>query len=117
MDKSKAKEFVKEHKKVIAVGAGVVLGTITWMVVRKSFCSSKQISLPTIENKIKNIIVPDTFSVGKVIDLFEDGDEIVTIARELTVNDLGRFGKELVKHGLVADGAEAAITAEFLKNV
>lgn len=117
MNKSKAKEFVKKHKKELAVGAGIVLGTITCVIVRRSFNSSKNISLPKMENKIGDIVVPDGFSVGEVVSLFEDGDEIVAIARELTINDLGEFGKELVKHGLVVDGAEAAITAEFLKNV
>lgn len=117
MDKSKVKEFVKKHKKELGVGVGIVLGTITCVIVRKSFHSSKHIALPKVENKIRDIVVPDGFSVGEIVSLFEDGDEIVTIARELTVNDLGRLGKELVKHGLVADGAEAAITAEFLRNV
>lgn len=117
MDKSKVKKFVKDHKKDLAIGAGIVVGTIVCVIVGKSFRSSKNIFCPKMENKIRNIVVPDGFSVGKIMSLFEDGDEIVTIAYELTVNDLGEFGKELIKHGIVADGSEAAITAEFLKNV
>lgn len=113
MNRSKVKEFVKEHKKGFTVGTGIIIGAIACAIVGKSL----NLSYPKIENKIKNIDVPDGFSVGMVTDLFEDGEEIVTIVRELTVNDLGKLGKELIKYGIVADGAEAAITAEFLKEV
>ena len=125
MDKKKMKLFVEKHKKELVVGASVVIGTVVCVIVGKSLCTSTNVTIPTVEspkgfpvgNRIKDIEVPDGFSVGKVMDLFEDGDEIVAIAQDLTVNDLGKFGEELVKHGLVADGAESAITAEFLRNV
>lgn len=125
MDRRKMKLFVERHKKEIIAGVGVVLGTAVCAVVGKYVCIPKGVAIPTVEipdgffvgNKIKNLTVPDGFSVGKVMDLFEDKDEIVAIATDLTVNELGKFGEELVKHGLVANGAEGAITAEFFRNL
>jgi hypothetical protein len=48
-------------------------------------------------------------------ELWEEGDEIIAIAHKLTTSDLGEFGKQFVKSGLVADGAEVALTVEFMK--
>ena len=39
----------------------------------------------------------------------------IAIAHKLTTSDLGEFGKQFVKSGLVADGAEVALTVEFMK--
>lgn len=113
MDKSR----VKRHRSEFITGAGVVVGAVICVIVGRSLCVSNTKPYPVTGNKIKGIDVPDGFSIGKVTDLFEDGDEIVAITTDLTVNDLGKFGEELVKYGLVADGTEAAITAEFLRNV
>jgi len=125
MDKKKVRKFVREHKKELIVGAGFVLGTVACVIVGKSLRTSKDVTVPAVKapegfqilNNIKDIEVPEGFSVGKTIDLFEDGDEIVAIVQDLTVNDLGKFGKELIKYGFITDGAEGAITAEFLRNV
>lgn len=116
MDKNKVKMFVKRHKKELVVGAGIVVSVIVYAVVRTSIRPSKAVSSLPVGNRIRDIPVPDGFSVGSVEALFEDGDEIVAIVQDMTVNDMGRFGEELVKHGLVADGAAAAITAEFLRS-
>lgn len=117
MDKSNVKTFVRENKQKLIVGVGIVIGVVTCAIVRKQIHISKDISVPNLGSRVKDIKVPDGFSVGTVMDLFEDGSEIVAIAQNLTVNDLGKFGEELVKYGLVSNGAEAAITAEFLRNV
>ena len=117
MNKSKVKEFVKENKKGFTIGTKIIISAVACMIVGKSLYLSDNKSDLKKENEIRDIDIPDGFSIGNVTDLFEDGDEIVTIVRELTVNDLGKLGKELIKYGLVADGAEAAITAEFLKEV
>lgn len=116
MDRCKVKMFVERHKKKFIIGAGVVAGVITYAIVRTSIRPSKVTSFLPIGNKIKDIAIPDDFSVGSIEALFEDGDEIVAIVQDMTVNDMGRFGEELVKYGLVANGAAAAITAEFLRS-
>lgn len=114
----KVKEFVQEHKKELVIGIGVVFAVGVCVVCKKSIhLPNSTGSCPKVGNKIRDIKVPDGFSVGRITDLFEHGDEIVSIAQGITVNDLGKFGEELVRCGVVADGAEAAITAEFLKNV
>lgn len=116
MNGKKVKAFVQEHKVEIIAGAGIVFGVITCAIVGKSIRLSKNAFCPTVRNKIRNIVVPDGFSIGKVTDLFEDGEEVVAIAKELTVNDLGKLGEELIKHEIATNGAEAAVMVEFLKD-
>ena len=115
MNRRKAKEFAKKHKAKIVAGVWVLAGSVVCVIATKKFRTRTKVSI--FENKIRDIQIPDGFSVGNVISLFEDGDEIVAIARDLTANDLGAFGEELVKCGIVANGAEAAITAEFLRSL
>lgn len=113
MNRSKIKTFVKEHGVKIIAGISVVaVGAVVYKVMGENPNLSE-----SMQSKIRNIDVPESFAVGSIKELFEDGEEVVTIAEKLTVNDLGKFGKELIRHGLVKDGAEAAVMAEFLKEV
>lgn len=116
MNGCKIKTFVKEHKMEVIAGIGIVCGAIVCVVAGKSLHLQKDKPLKTV-NKIRDINIPKNFAVGEVTDLFEDGEEIVAIARNLTVNDLGRFGEELIKHGLAENGSEAAVMTEFLKEL
>lgn len=115
MDREKAMEFIKKHKVEFIVGAGVMLSGIFWAVTRKSLLS-KNMSFPMVSNGIRNISIPNDFSVGKVNDLWEQEDEIVAIVQEITTNNLGELGREFVKHDLMKDGAEISVIIEALKN-
>lgn len=117
MNRSKIKAFVKEHKVEVIAGMSIVCGMIAYVVVGKSLHLPKGETLGIVKNKARNIRIPTNFAVGKVTELFEDNEEIVAVARNLSVNDLGKFGAELIRHGLAKDGAEAVIMTEFLKDV
>lgn len=115
MNKEKAKQFVEEHKAKIVLGAGIFLGGVLVAITRKSNVLSREVSFGTAESGIKNIPIPENFAVGEVTDLFEMGDEIVSIVQNITPNSFGNLGKEFVKHGLVTDKTEACVVVEFLK--
>ena len=115
MNISKVKSFMKNNKEKIAIGSGIIIGGVLLVIVQRTNGISKIGSLATTKNLIKDIDVPDGFSVGKITDLWEEDGCINAIAHKLTTSDLGKLGEEFVKHGLVSDGAEAAIVVEFLK--
>lgn len=115
MNGEKAKKFVKKHKVKIITGAGIVLGGVLLAITKKTCALPGKIPCPIADSNIRNISIPAEFAIGKVTDLWEEGDFLNSIVEEIKVNDLGALGKEFVKNGLITDGAEASVIIGFLK--
>ena len=92
MDKNKVVEFVKTHKKEIAIAAGL---TVVGIAVAKTFPKGTGI-------RIEKIHTSELGKFESVMNLWKetqpDGETwINTIAENLTAADLGRLGEEMMK--------------------
>lgn len=99
----KAKTFVKEHKKEIAIGAGAaVIGTVIFMVTKKE---------PKINgidgDKLRKVLVPKLEKLEVPETLLEKGITEVSSTKpnewldiwtnNVSLSELGNVGKELCK--------------------
>lgn len=97
MDKNKVKEFVKTHKKEIALTAvAVVGGVIIFAITKKKPKIVTQLAEAVPANKWRWIDAPE-LELGTITDLSTNGEWIDAIVNDITVGDLGRFGEELCK--------------------
>ncbi len=111
MNKEKLKKFVNEHKTEMIVTGGIAIGVLLSAVgVKKMKLWNTTGELPNLKNDVK---IPENFSVGKVVDLWNEGRYLNTIVDKITVKDIGRLGEEFIKHGLVTDNATVDIIIGF----
>lgn len=102
MDKKNVKEFVKTHKKEIAIAAATVGGVLAFAIIRKAPKFSKDAV------KIDTTQVMDTYlpkpelEFGTLTELWKDEWGINAIVNDITIADLGKFGEQLTK----IDGVE-----------
>lgn len=108
--KNKVIEFVKTHKKTIALGAITAVTAIGGIVL---IAMGKKKSSETIVNfsgvfstpAARDIEVAD-WSVGTLIDCWRESGWINLIAKDFTVADTGKLGEELLKiDGVTAETA------------
>ena len=96
MDKNKIKEFVKTHKKEVAVAVVMAVGgAVVFMVTRKT-ASAPVKAVETVVKEYKDID-SSIIGIGTITDLYEDEWGYEMIANDITVKDLGNFGRELLK--------------------
>lgn len=97
MNKNEVKEFVKTHKKEIALTAlAVVGGAVVFAITRKNPKIATQAVEKVSENQWKWLDAPE-LSIGTITDLSTNGQWTDAIVNDITVADLGRFGEELCK--------------------
>lgn len=103
MGKNKVKEFVKNHEeKAIAIGAisAIGVGAMIMLGVR------------VLKTTIKNIDIPDTWSVGTITDLWTEHTWTNAIISDITVADLGKLGEEFQKiNGVKPDTVVSAVVS------
>lgn len=87
MNMNKVKEFVKEHKKGLAITAATVTCTAIWLITKDKNSNYSELPHPEI-------------STGEWVSLFR-GDKgkhagcIVGVVTAVDVEDLGKFGEAL----------------------
>lgn len=114
MNRNEVRKFVNEHKAELAAGAGIALSGVLWAIIKKPSLPKGAVS-SAVKSNVRNLVVPSDFIVGEVTELCDCGEEMMSIVQNITMSDLGKLGKEFVKHGLAADGTEASVIVEFLK--
>ena len=106
----KAKTFVKEHKRELAIGAGVagimMIGGVVHMITKKK---------PKIANISESVfhakdLEKPKMDIGTLIDLWREGGYINAILYDVTVADLGAVGEQFLKiDGVTNDTVVSAV--------
>ena len=121
MTKHEFVEYVKNHKKKIALGALVTIGTGALIAVGvKSIHSIK--SAGNIVEMIGDIIddnwtdknVVEGFSTGKVNDLWNEDGYGNAIVQFFKIKDMGNLGEDLKKIGGITDDTEVSAVLSFV---
>lgn len=113
MSKEKIKRFLSGHKfEIVSVGA-IVLGVTLCAVGIKTKPSLKKVvdNIPDLAN---NVDIPTEFAVGKITELWKEGEWLNAIVNDVTVKDLGHLGDEFVKHGIVPDKTKVTMLIGFI---
>jgi hypothetical protein len=105
---NKVVEFVKEHKKEVAIGvtgaAAIVCGIVYFAVNKKTYVPVKFSGV--LETLASRDIPIDDWSVGTLTDCWRESGWINAIAKDFTVADAGKLGDELLKiDGVTMDTA------------
>lgn len=95
MKENKVVNFIREHKKVITVGAVTIVGGIVAVALGKHV-NLTTIAGATISESSKDIKV-DGWDIGKLEMCWEESGFINAIVDDLTVADVGDLGKNLLK--------------------
>ena len=106
----KAKTFVKEHKRELAIGAGVagimMIGGVVYMITKKK---------PKIANISESVfhakdLEKPKMDIGTLTDLWQEGGYINAILYDVTVADLGAVGEQFLKiDGVTNDTVVSAV--------
>ena len=102
MKENKILAWVNNHKKGLAISVGCAVGGLIAIAITRGSSSVRDLPIPELE-------------IGKITELWKEvknGEEIIcTIADDLTVADLGRFGEELAKKvdGITFESTVSAI--------
>lgn len=90
MKMKKMKDFVKNHKREILIGTVMVVGSVVVCAITKR--------KPRFSNDTGVCpIVVSNWTIGKMSDIWTEGGHINAIVNDINANDLGEFGKELLK--------------------
>lgn len=114
MNKEEIKTFVKTNKTKILAGAGMIAGVALFMVVGKTTRTGEK-GANLIEKFVgrNDVPVPADFETGEVTDLWLEGKYLNAIVEKVTVNDMGKLGKEFMKTGLLKDDTDVSMIIGF----
>ena len=108
MTKHEFVEYIKNHKKEIALGALATIGTGVLIAVGiKSIHSIKNANWAD-----KNVV--EGFTTGKVNKLWNEGDCGNTIVQFFKIKDMGDLGEDLKKIGGITDDTEVSAVLSFV---
>ena len=119
--KEKVLNFVKEHKKELAIAAvAVVGGTVLFALTRKKPESIKMLEATAgsdwKQKELARIEALD-WNLGEVTDLWNEGECVNAIINDITVADLGKLGEESLKiEGITKDTTVSMLIGYLNKN-
>lgn len=121
MTKHEFVEYVKNHKKEIALGAlGVVGSGVLIALGVKEFRAIKKFGNPVemigdiIDDDWKNKNVVEGFTTGKVNELWNEGGCGNAIVQFFKIKDMGDLGEDLKKIGGITDDTEVSAVLSFI---
>lgn len=125
MNRHEFVQYVKEHKKEIALGALGLVGTGLLVAVGAKTISSIKVNENPVEligdivsdsldeNWMdKNIV--DGFTTGKVNDVWNEGGYGNAIVQFFKIKDMGTLGEDLKKIGGITDDTEVSAVLSFV---
>lgn len=123
MTKHEFVEYVKNHKKEIALGAIGLIGTGLLAAVGVKVSKSIKVSGNPVEmvgdivsdGNWKEINLVDGFTTGKVNDLWNEGGYGNAIVQYFTIKDMGKLGEDLKKIKGITDDTEVSAVLGFVK--
>lgn len=121
MTKHEFVEYVKNHKKEIALGTLGVVGTSVLIALGvKEFRAIKKFGNPVemigdiIDDDQKDKNVVEGFTTGKVNDLWNEGGCGNAIVQFFKIKDMGDLGEDLKKIGGITDDTEVSAVLSFV---
>ena len=110
------KTFVDEHKRELAIGAGVAGITVISGV---AYVITKQKPKIDILEKVFNVkdLEKPKMDIGTLTDLWEEGECINAILNDVTVADLGEVGKQFLKIDGITNDTEVSAVISLLEKV
>ena len=95
LNRTKVVDFIRDHKKAIAIGAATLAGGITLIAF------GKQTRIATIAgatiSKLSTDVKVDGWDVGTLDMCWAESGHINAIVEGLTVKDAGKIGENLLK--------------------
>lgn len=117
MSKNEIKDYIKNHKKEIVIGAISVVGIGVMTAIGVKSLKTVKTIVPDVAKSIDDIDVPDTWSVGTVTQLWKENTWTNAIINDITIADLGKLGEELQKIDGVKSNTEVSAMFGLLKTV
>lgn len=121
MTKHEFVEYVKNHKKEIALGALGLVGTGVLIAIGvKSYNSIKENANPVqmigdiIDDNWTESNVVEGFTTGKVNELWNEGEYSNAIVNFFTIRDMGALGQDLKKIKGITDDTEVSAVLSFV---
>ena len=122
MNKREFVEYVKNHKKEVALGALGLVGTGLLVAFGVEIAKSAKVStnpvemvgdiVSDVEWKERNLV--DGFATGKVNDLWNEAGYGNAIVQYFTIKDMGALGEDLKKIGGITDETEVSAVLSFV---
>ena len=115
--KHKFVEYIKNHKKEIALGALVTIGTGVLIAVGvKSIHSIKNAgnAVEMIDDNWMDKNIVEGFTTGKVNELWNEGNYGNAIVQFFKIKDMGNLGEDLKKIGGITDDTEVSAVLGFV---
>lgn len=102
----KIKEFIKEHKLITTIGAGVTLvgGAALWYAAGKRPGAKTGAITEVTKTKIIDLPIP-ALNSGTVEELWDESNQILTIGHT-TRDNIGKFFEELYEKVDALDGLD-----------
>lgn len=110
----KAKTFVKEHKKEILIGTGLVIaGGVIFVVTKKKpkFEGARRVIKTSME--YTDLEKPE-LNIGRIDELWKDECGKMAIVNDFTVADMGSIGQEFLKIDGVTNDTEVSVIMGLL---
>lgn len=107
------KKFVKEHKKEIIIGTGVVVvGGLIFVITKKKLKIYAELgdkfSMPCKDLEKPNI------SVGKIDEFWQDNFGKMAIVNDITVKDIGTLGQNFLQMDGVTNDTKVSMIMGLL---
>ena len=117
MDKKNIREFIKTHKKEIAIAAiATVIGSVAFAITRKTPKFAKE-TIKSVTTKVMPTDIPKPeLEFGTLTDLWVDDFGVNVIVNDITVADLGKFGEQLTKIDGVENNTVVTAMMGFINN-
>lgn len=118
MDKKNVREFIKTHKKEIAIAAiATVVGSVAFVITRKTPKFAKE-TIKSVTTKVMPTDIPKPeLEFGTLTDLWVDDLGVINaIVNDITVADLGKFGEQLTKIDGVENNTVVTAVMGFINN-
>lgn len=115
MNKEKLKTFVKTHKTAIVKVCTIAVITTAGVIVQKKlFCSPKDVDVP-VSSDWMDIRVPNNFRYkNHISNLGRNNDTIMFVLHRIKMTDLGKYGNEFVRTGLVKNGKTVDLVVSII---
>ena len=121
MTKHEFVEYVKNHKKEIALGALVTIGTGALIAVGvkgihsiKNAGNAVEMIGDIIDDNWADKNVVEGFTTGKVNDLWNEDGYGNAIVQFFKIKDMGNLGEDLKKIGGITDDTEVSAVLSFV---
>lgn len=115
MNKTKVKEFVRKNKTKIIAASGFGVAILCAIVLTKSK-NNQSTTIPCVGFVgVRDIPVPEKFTLGDVECLLEedDGGGVIAMVNKIKTKDIGRLGEEFVKCDIATNDADVWAIIQF----